>query len=236
VSSPDLSVVIPAWNEAGNLGLILPELKAVFERARISAEVLVVDGGSRDGTADVVRKAGARLIVQSSPGFGGALREGLAAARGRWVLTMDADMSHPPEDVQRLWEARERGDLVQASRYVPGAGFDAPWSRRVLSRILNAIFAVGLALPVRDVSGDFRIYDGKILQGLRLDGVQFEVVEEILVKVYMAGGTLAEIPFHYAQRGEGRSKARVFSFGLRLMRMFFRLWPARFLSARGARP
>ncbi len=231
---PELSIVLLALNEAGNVSLLLRDLRGVLGRLEVEGEILVVDGGSKDGTREAASDGGARVVLQKEKGFGAALREGFAAARGRWVLLMDADLSHPPAVAEVLWEARGRGDVIVASRYVPGAGYDAPWFRRFLSRTLNFFFSRGLALPLHDVSGNFRLYDAKVLEGLRLEGVQFDVLEEVLVKIYMSGGRLAEVPYHYAPRGDGRSKAQVIPFGFRLLRMFFRLWKVRYFSARRA--
>ncbi|TME50389.1 MAG: glycosyltransferase [Chloroflexi bacterium] len=91
-----LSLVIPALNEAESLDRVLPELKQALVALGPTNEIIVVDGGSRDGTHEIVRKHGARLVSQTLPGFGGAYRAGFAQARGEYVLTLDADGSHDP--------------------------------------------------------------------------------------------------------------------------------------------
>jgi dolichol-phosphate mannosyltransferase len=225
--APELTIVIPAWNEEANISRLLADLREVLASLGVRSEVCVVDGGSRDRTREVSGEAGARVILQKGKGFGRALRDGFDAARGRWILTLDADLSHPASFVKSLWAARDRGDLIVASRYVPGAAFEAPWIRRTLSRLLNALFAKTLSLPVRDVSSNFRLYRADALKEVTIEGVHFEALEEILIKVFMSGRRLAEVPLHYGYRGGGRSKARIILFGLRLLATFFRMWRMR---------
>ena len=118
----DLSILIPALNEEENFCLLLPELKGHLDALGIRSEILVVDGGSRDGTVECAEGYGARVVEQKGPGYGRALREGFAQAQGRYVVTMDADFSHRPIFIGDFWRHREEADLLIASRYVPGGG------------------------------------------------------------------------------------------------------------------
>jgi len=226
-STLDLTVVIPVLNERENLAALLPRLDVVLGQLDCASEVLVVDGGSRDGTAELARSLGARVLLQRAPGYGGALREGFAAAAGRHILTLDADLSHDPDFIAKMWRARGRADIVIASRYVKAGVAYMPWHRKVLSRILNRFFAFGLGLPVRDMSSGFRLYRASLLAQLDVQGRNFDVLEEILVKAYAAGWHVVEIPFTYYPRDRGSSHARIFRFGLALLSAFARLWPLR---------
>jgi dolichol-phosphate mannosyltransferase len=227
VTPVDLSVVIPVLNERDNLVTLLPRMQQVLAGLGCRSEVLVVDGGSTDGTAETAQGLGARILVQQTPGYGGALREGFAAATGEFLLTLDADLSHDPDFVVKLWRARQGADVVIASRYVRGGAAYMPLDRKVLSRVLNRFFAVGLGLPVRDLSSGFRIYRTRVLRSLECQGRNFDVLEEILVKAYAEGWRLAEIPFTYYPRESGSSHARVVRFGVDLLRAFVRLWKLR---------
>src|SRR5207248_1923120 len=91
-----LTVLVPALNEAANLKELLPSIQRELKSLGIDHELLVVDGGSTDGTAEVVARYGAVLLPQAMPGYGGALRTGFERARGEYVLTLDADGSHDP--------------------------------------------------------------------------------------------------------------------------------------------
>ncbi len=206
---------------------LLPRVARILAGLGCTHEVLVVDGGSQDGTADAARSLGARVLVQQQPGYGGALREGFAAATGEYVLTLDADLSHDPDFVFKLWRARRVADVVIASRYVKGGVAYMPWHRKLLSRTLNRFFAVGLGLPVRDLSSGFRLYRASVLADVQLRGRNFEILEEVLVHAYMAGWRVLEIPFTYYPRDRGTSHARIVPFGLDLLRAFLSLWTLR---------
>jgi dolichol-phosphate mannosyltransferase len=223
----DLTVLLMTLNEGGNIGLQLDALKRIVEDMEVRHEFLVVDGGSTDGTVREAEARGARVLRQEGKGYGRGLSQGFREARGRWIVTMDADLSHPAPFMQALWRARNKGDVVVASRFVPGALYDAPWLRKVLSWILNQLFSKGLSLPVHDASSGYRLYAAEALKNLSLDGVNFEVLEEVLIKVFMNGWSLAEVPLHYASRGKGRSKARLLFFGWCLLKTFFRMWRLR---------
>ncbi len=139
--SVDLTVLLPVLNERDNITQLLPRTEAVLATIGCSYELLVVDGGSIDGTADAATAAGARVIRQTLPGYGGALREGFAASRGRYILTLDADLSHDPDFIAKLWRGRTRADVIIASRYVRGGVAYMPRHRLLLSRVLNRFFA-----------------------------------------------------------------------------------------------
>src|SRR6185369_7131169 len=192
----------------------------VLDELGCTYEIVLVDGGSTDGTEEAGRAAGARVFRQQLPGYGGALRDGLAAATGEFILTLDADLSHDPDFIVKLWRARVRADVVIASRYVKGGVAYMPRHRLILSRVLNAFFARGLGLPVRDLSSGFRLYRGDAVRALALEGTNFEVLEEILVKAHAAGWSITEIAFTYYPRERGSSHARIVPFGLALLRAF----------------
>jgi dolichol-phosphate mannosyltransferase len=223
----DLTVVVLALNERENVCLLLPEVHRALTAEGLRFEVLLMDGGSRDGTAAVAAELGARVERQKRRGYGGAVAEALQLARGRYALMMDADLSHPVPFLVELWRARQSGDLVIASRYVPGARFDAPWIRKVLSRILNVTFTRLLSLPVHDVSSGFRLYRVEAFRDIPIDGTNFEALEEILIKAYLEGRRVGEIPFHYEPRREGRSKVHFIEFALCYSKTLYRMWALR---------
>ncbi len=154
----DISVVLPTVNECENVGLLLPRLQAIFAREKLTYEILVVDGNSTDGTREMAESLGARVLAERKRGYAGALTTGLAEAQGDYVLTLDADMSHEPEFVTKMWRARSRGDIVIASRYARGGVAYTGFFRKKLSDFLNFALRRALSMPVGDVSSGFRLY------------------------------------------------------------------------------
>ncbi|HYW71952.1 MAG TPA: glycosyltransferase [Pyrinomonadaceae bacterium] len=225
---PDLSVVIPALNEAANLKLLLPLIQQVVTELSISAEIVVVDGGSVDETSSIVAQLNARLIQQTERGYGGALLAGLAAARASYVATMDADLSHPPIFLKDFWRERVNSDVLIASRYIAGGRADMSLSRRILSTILNRTYAILLGLKLRDLSSGFRMYQRKQIEKLELRGRDFDVLEEILVKIHVNGGRIREVPFHYQVRQSGESHARLLKFGWAYTKTLWRMCRLRY--------
>ena len=215
--SPRLSLIITAVNEADNLSVLVPRLIDLFAREGVAAEIIVVDGHSTDGTADVAARLGCRVQLQSGPGYAQAIRDGIAAAGGDYVIVMDGDLSHAPEAALRLFQHRHQADIVINSRYVAGGGSDAVWWRDALSRLLNLLYRRVLDLPYREISGGFRLYRREVLERVPIDSRFYEVQEEILVRAHGLGFRALEIPYRYRRRGTGSSKARPMKHGLHLL-------------------
>jgi dolichol-phosphate mannosyltransferase len=222
-----LSVILPVVNERDNLRGLIPRIRAVLEREHLAFEIVVVDGGSTDGTREEAARMGARVLRERRRGYAGALETGFAEAKGEYLLTLDADLSHEPGFIAKLWRARNQADIVIASRYTRGGVAYASFSRKFLSALLNLWMRRLLSLPVRDVSSGFRLYRREAVEGLDLEGRNFEVLEEILVKSYARGHSVFEVPFTYFPRESGHSHARLFQFGLDLMRSSLKLWRLR---------
>ena len=209
----DLTVVIPAADESPNLAILLPALRAELTALGVAAEVIVVARANDEATAAAARAEGAAVLHQSTPGYGGALRAGFAAASCAWVLTMDGDLSHPPAAVADLWRARDAAGVLVASRYAPGGSARMPPARALLSRLLNRLHAAALGLPVKDLSSGFRLYRREALAGTAATATTLAVLQELLVAAHAAGWTIREIPFAYAPRRHGRSHARLLACG-----------------------
>lgn len=229
----ELAVLIPAWNERENLEALLPATREVLERLGVRTEIIVIDGGSVDGTAEAARRLGARVVQQSERGYGGALLEGFEAAGAPYLITMDADLSHSPVFIEEFWRRREEADLLVASRYVPGGRAEMSRFRLALSVILNRTYGWLLSLPVCDLSSGFRMYRREVLATERPVARGFDFLEEVLVRIVNRGGRVLEIPFHYMPRGSGRSHTRLFKFGWAFLKTLLRMWRLRHAGARG---
>jgi dolichol-phosphate mannosyltransferase len=200
VTRPDLSVVIPVWNGEHSLGRLLPSLSAVLDSVVPGRGEMIVALPPDDPVGPQAERSGARVVRFEQLGYGNALNTGLAAARGQWVITMDADFSHHPEFIRTLWLRRREADVLIASRYVPGAYAAMPLSRRILSRALNRIYRTTLALPHSDLSSAFRMYSRAVLDDLGPVAAEgLDSLQEILVKAYSQGWKIGEVPLFYRQ-------------------------------------
>jgi dolichol-phosphate mannosyltransferase len=224
---PELAIVIPAIDERENLELLIPAIWDVVSTLGIRAEIIVVDGGSKDGTAEAAESRGARVIRQQERGYGGALLAGFAATHAPYLVTMDADLSHRPSFLTEMWNSRSRAHVIIASRYVPSGLAEMTALRRLLSKILNRTYARVLSLPFKDISSGFRMYRTEALRKLHLQARDFDVLEEILIRVHAEGWSILELPFRYMSRGSGRSHAKLIKFGFAYLKTLGRMWRLR---------
>lgn len=161
--SPDLSFVIPAYNEAHRLPESLARLKTYLERSALSYEVLIVDDGSADDTAAVVRSwsqrwPAVRLVEAEHAGKGGAIRAGVLAASGSCVALADADFSMPPDQFDRFpLDAPGDYDVAIGSREAPGSRrYDEPAYRHLMGRVFNALVRALLLPGIQDSQCGFK--------------------------------------------------------------------------------
>jgi dolichol-phosphate mannosyltransferase len=208
-------VVLPTYNEASNVEEALRRVRA----AAPMADVLVVDDGSPDGTADLAesldRQLGGIFVLRraAKSGLGNAYRAGF-----RWGLErgydafveMDADLSHDPAAVPDLLAGLEDANLVIGSRYVPGGSIPA-WGlhRRLLSEVGNRYAALMLGMTVKDLTSGFRAYDSGTLRAIDLDAVRsdgygFQI--EMAYQASRAGRRMVEVPIRFVDRERGESK------------------------------
>lgn len=216
--NPDvlLSVVLPAYREDASLAELLPKLKNHVAELTPSHEIVVIDASTPlDRTAEVCRANSVRHVHRrGGERYGDAVRTGIAEARGRWILFMDADGSHNPAHLARLWAKRDRYDIVIGSRYVKGGETENPWILIAMSFAVNLVFRIAFQLNCRDVTNSFRLYRGEPLRSLRLVANDFDIIEEILIKI-VAGpthGTVIEVPVVFERRKAGESKRNLIEF------------------------
>lgn len=223
-----LSVVIPALNEADNLCELLPSLHRVLSSIVESYEIIVVDGGSTDATREVGAAHQAITIQQDAPGYGGALVTGFCSSKGKYILTLDADLSHDPVYIKQMWKSREQAEIVIASRYVSGERSSAAEAyRRMLSVALNRFLSIVLDVRVRDLSSGFRLYHGDAVRDLPILSHDFSALVEIVVRAYAAGWRVVEVPFDYRLRKHGNTHARIFPFGVGFACTAWSMWKLR---------
>jgi dolichol-phosphate mannosyltransferase len=208
-------VIVPTYNEVENLERILDRLHTSVP----TAEALVVDDGSPDGTGELADKLAAldaRVHVlhrTEKAGLGPAYIAGFRWARARGfdvVVEMDADGSHPPETLPEILAALGSADLVLGSRYVPGGAVaDWPAHRLLLSRLGNRYTRWALRLPLSDATGGYRAARGELIDALPFDDVAsqgycFQV--DWAWRAVRAGARVREVPITFTERAFGRSK------------------------------
>ena len=201
-------VVIPTYNEAESIGTILQALKS------LDCDVLVIDDGSPDGTAHLVRQLGIEVIERKGKqGLGSAYRTGFSIALDRgytYVIQMDADGSHQIKDLEKMMEWIGSADLLIGSRWVKD-GQIANWSkfREYLSKSANRYANAVLSLGVKDTTSGFRIYTSALLRKMeistiRSEGYCFQI--EMTRRALSRGGSVAEVPITFIERSQGQSK------------------------------
>lgn len=212
---PRLLITLCTFNERENLQELIPEIRRVVP----CADILVVDDNSPDGTSELVRLMGqddpqVQVVTRAGKlGLGSAIREGLQLGCDRgydFVLTLDADFSHPPRFIPDLVAAMEDADVVIGSRYVKG-GQIVGWSRarKVMSRLINGYARLLLGLSTRDNSGNYRCYRTSKLRLIPWEqciAKGYAFLEELLFRCKRADCRFAETPIAFEERRHGTSK------------------------------
>lgn len=208
-TAPDVSIIVPTYREAESLGPLLKRIQAV-RAGGLDLEVIIVDDNSQDGTEDLIPSLGlawVRLIIRTEDrGLSSAVLRGLSEARGRVLIVMDADLSHPPEVIPDFVLALDGGsDFVVGSRYVPGGSTEDGWG---VLRWINSKIATWMARPftmVRDpMSGFLGLRRETWSAAVDLDPVGYKIGLELIVKCRCRHVT--EVPIHFSTRRHGQSK------------------------------
>ena len=199
--------MVPTYNEAASLPLLAQRLGAALGGR--DWELVVVDDGSPDGTADIAERLAPGLPVRvlrraAKSGLASAVMAGFREARGDLLVVMDADLSHPPEVVPALVDAVVGGaDLAVGSRYVRGGGtLDWPLRRRIVSRV--ACLLGNLLVPVRDATSGFFALRREAIDGVRLNAIGFKIGFEVIARGRFR--KIVEVPYVFRDREHGASK------------------------------
>lgn len=240
-SGPSVSVVIPCLNEAENVERCINAATGALRHSGLEGEVIVVDNGSEDGSAELASAAGARVVHEPRRGYGSAYLAGLSQARGEFVVMADADLTYDFNDIPRFVQRLRSGaELVVGDRMdniEPGA---MPWLHRyvgnpVLTGVLNLFFRTG----VRDAHCGMRAVRRDILPRLDLRTTGMEFASEMVVRAAKEGLVIDELPIAYHPRG-GASKLSSVRDGWRHLRfllvhspMYLFIVPGLALSALG---
>jgi len=229
-AAPDLSIVIPVYNEEENLPLLWPEIREVLAPTGLAYEVIFVDDGSRDRSAEIVRAfreedSRARLVrLKANAGETAATDAGFRTARGRYVVSMDADLQNDPHDIPGMLKHLEQWDAVTGWRVNRAAGDSLV--RRLSSRIANRVRNALSDETIQDSGCTFRAFRRECLRDLVLYRGFHRFIPTLLK---MRGYRVLEVPVNHRPRRFGESK---YGIGNRAFRAFADLLAVRWMKDR----
>jgi dolichol-phosphate mannosyltransferase len=213
----EVSIVIPTYNESENIRGILHLIKEHLP-INTTVEAIVVDDNSPDGTGKIAEdyfkslKEKTRYTVnvinrKTKEGLSSAILNGIQQARGKIVIVMDSDFSHPPQLIPKLVDAlkQSKTDIVVASRYLNGGSIYG-WSlkRKIISKIATLIAKKGLGIKESDPMSGFFAFNKDIIKGISFDAIGYKLLLEMIVKI--KGVSIKEIPYTFSDRQNGKSK------------------------------
>ena len=230
---PEVSVVMPCLNEADTLATCIVKAHRAFAEHGIDGEVVIADNGSTDGSQDIARNHGARVVPVAARGYGNALMGGIAAARGRFVIMGDADDSYDFLEVPRFVQKLRQGyDLVQGCRLPSGGGAVLPgampflhrwWGNPMFSLLVRRWFRAS----IHDVYCGLRGFTKSFYQSLDQRCTGMEFATEMIIKASLSEARVAEVPvtLHPDGRKAHAPHLRTFRDGWRTLRFFLMYCP-----------
>ena len=216
-SNPQVSIIVPTYNESQNIVGILKSIRESIPKG-IYTETIVVDDNSPDGTGKIVEDyiSSIKKIAENTidvihrkakNGLASAILKGIQNAKGETIVVMDSDFSHPPQIIPKMIEAfkQYQCDLVVASRYITGGNIQG-WTtkRKLMSKIATVIAKKGLGIKIKDPMSGFFAFKKNIIKELNFDALGYKFLLEILVKT--KGINVKEIPYCFENRKFGSSK------------------------------
>ena len=206
----ELTILMPCLNEAETLASCIEKARAGLKRAGVRGEVLVADNASTDGSVAIAEKAGARVVAIKEKGYGSALRGGIEAAQGKWVIMADADDSYDFSRIEGFVEKlREGFDLVMGCRLPSGGGVIAPgampWKNRWIGNpSLSFIGRLLFACPARDFHCGLRGFTKDAYRKMELKTTGMEFASEMVIKATLKSLRIAEVPTTLHRDGRSR--------------------------------
>lgn len=230
-----IDVVIPAYNEEENIGELFERLITVFKKYNLEARFLFIIQGNysavevikRVAEREKINKAGT-FYFPKALGVGRAFKIGLEniSKECDYVLTMDADLNHQPEELDRFLEAREDADIIVGSRYIRGGRIvGLPLWKLFLSKLVNDFLSFLMKIKINDKTSGYRLMKREAVEKIawQLEALNFDFYVEFIVRASLEGFRIKEVPITYVKRKYGYSKMKKISTFLNYMKLFRRL-------------
>ena len=205
-----LTILMPCLNEAETLARCIEKAKLGIQRAGVPGEILIADNGSTDGSPAIAEKLGARVVAVKDKGYGNALRGGIAAAQGKYILMGDADDSYDFSEADRFVKKFHEGyDLVMGCRLPIGGGTimpgAMPWKNRWLGNpVLSFIGRLFFKCPAHDFHAGLRAFTKDALEKMDLQTTGMEFASEMVIKATLKKFRIAEVPITLHKDGRSR--------------------------------
>lgn len=216
-----VSVVIPVFNEELTIGDIITKTKLTLGELRLPYEVLVVDDGSVDRSAEISETRNANVLREAHQGKGHAIRLGFKRAKGSVIVTLDSDGSHQPEEIPLVLRSimENKADLVIGSRFFNREENRAkvPSVNRIGNRIFNNLIQLLTGVKISDSQSGFRAIRSSVIKKMELNSRGYEIESEMLVKALKMDVRVAEIPISFEQRTVGKSRLDPIKDGIRIL-------------------
>jgi len=226
MTDPLISVIIPAYNEEDTIGFVITGVADALNQMNVSHEIIIVNDGSFDNTLEIAKKYDVVILNNyKNFGKGHALRRGLLRARGRLIVTMDADGSHDPDNIRFLIRPLVNNNVDA----VFGVRFHNPEGRRSTSRlhllgnkIINFVIYLLTGKHVSDSQSGFRAFKRNTLRKVTLSSNEFEIESEIVIKLLKRGFFVLEVPISCKKRVLGNSKVNAIEDGFKILKVIIK--------------
>lgn len=235
MNKPDLSVIIATYNERENIANIVVAVDKICKSNGIKEEILIVDDSSPDKTYEIARKLekkypNVKLILRKrKEGLGAALSQGYFTAKGNYIMSMDADFSHDPKEILKMYKKLNEGyDFVVGSRYIRGGKVvGKPAYKILISKVSALVASIILWMNFKDYTNNFRMFKRQALpKEFKTKGNI--LITELLYRAHQKGLKITEIPITFEERKAGKSKTRVLReialFLIGVVKLRFNMW------------
>jgi glycosyltransferase involved in cell wall biosynthesis len=216
-----VSVIIPVFNEEATVGDVVNRTNKTLEKMGKPYEVIVVDDGSNDKSAEIAKQQNAIIIKGCHTGKGFALRCGFLRAKGEYIVTLDADGSHKPEELPLIlrYLTEDEADFVVGSRFANSEHNKTkiPKINRAGNKLFNTITQYLTGVHITDSQSGFRAIRTSLIKTMKLTSYGYEVESEMLVKALRKRARVVETPISFIQRTVGRSKLDPIKDGTRIL-------------------